>query len=327
MVLFLSRSNVESLVTMKEAIRAVEMAFLELHEGKAVCPKRLIISVDKHEGFAYYMPAYLGRTESLAMKIVTQFEGNLKHGLPTILASILLNDPENGKLLALMDGTYLTATRTGAASAVATRYLARKDSSVIGVLGTGGQARAQVRGLREVIRNITRIKVCDILPKRAEEFAESVSRELNLTVEAVGTSKQCVENSDVVVLATTSRVPVLDGDWIKVGAHINSIGVVGPEGRELDDKIIKKAKIVVDTIEGALAETGDLIIPIKNGVISKDNIYAELHEIVSGEKLGRTSETETTCWKAVGLALEDAAVAKMVYDKAKEEGIGKEIEI
>jgi len=327
MVLFLSRSDVESLVTMKGAIRAVETAFLEQHEGKAACPKRLIINVDKPEGFAYYMPAYLSRAESLAIKIVTQFEGNLKHGLPTILASILLNDPENGRLLALMDGTYLTAMRTGAASAVATKYLARKDSRVVGVLGTGGQARAQVLGLREVLRNLTRMKVYDILPKRAREFAESVSRELSLTVEAVETSRQCVKNSDVIVLATTSRVPVLDGDWIKTGVHINSIGVVGPEGRELDDKTIKKAKIVVDTIEGALAETGDLIIPIKNGIISRDNIYAELYEIVSSEKPGRTSQTETTCWKAVGLAIEDAAVAKMVYDKAKEEGIGKEIEV
>ena len=327
MVLILSRNNVESLVTMKEAIQAVEMSFLEQHEGKAVCPKRSIIGVDKHEGLAYYMPAYLSGTESLAVKIVTQFEGNFEHGLPTILASILLNDPRNGKLLALMDGTHITATRTGAASAVATKYLARKNSSVAGVLGTGGQARAQARGLREVLKNLTRIKVFDILPKRAREFADSVSRELSLTVEAVGTSKQCVENSDVIVLATTSRVPVLDGDWVTVGAHINSIGVVGPDGRELDDKTIRKAKIVVDTLEGALAETGDLTIPIKNGIISQDSVYAELHEIVSGQKPGRTSQTETTCWKAVGLALEDAAVARTVYDKAKEEGIGKEMEI
>jgi len=327
MVLFLSRSDVESLVTMREAVKAVEKAFLELHEGKAVCPKRLIISVDKHEGFVYYMPAYLSQTESLAIKIVTQYEENLKHGLPTILASILLNDPENGKPLALMDGTYITATRTGAASAVATKYLARKDSSVAGVIGTGGQARAQVQGLREVLENLTRVKVYDILPKRAEEFAYSLSRELSLTAEAVGTSKLCVENSDVIVLATTSKVPVLDGDWIKVGAHINSIGVVGPEGRELDDKTVKRAKIVVDTAEGALAETGDLIIPIKKGIISRNDIYAELHEIVGGKKLGRTSNDEITCWKAVGMALEDAAVAKLVYDKAKKEGIGKEVDI
>jgi ornithine cyclodeaminase/alanine dehydrogenase len=327
MALFLSRSDVESLITMREAVQAVEKAFLELHEGKAVCPKRLIISVDEHEGLAYYMPAYLSQTESLAIKIVTQYEENLKHGLPTTLASILLNDPKNGKPLALMEGTYITATRTGAASAVATKYLARKDSSVAGVIGTGGQARAQVQGLREILENLARIKVYDILPKRAEEFAHSVSRELSLTAEAVGTSKLCVENSDVMVLATTSRVPVLDGDWIGVGAHINSIGVVGPEGRELDDKTVKKAKIVVDTAEGALAETGDLIIPIKKGIISQNDIYAELHEIVGGKKLGRTSNDEITCWKAVGMALEDAAVAKLVYDKAKKEGIGKEVDI
>jgi ornithine cyclodeaminase/alanine dehydrogenase len=327
MVLFLSKNDIESLVTMKDAVRAVEMAFLEQHEGKAACPKRLIIGIDKHEGFAYYMPAYLSRTKSLAIKIVTQFEGNLKHGLPTILASILLNDPENGRPLALMDGTYLTATRTGAASVVATKYLARRGSRVIGVLGTGGQAMAQVLGLREVLRSLTRIKVYDIMPKRAGEFAESVSQELSLSVEAVENSRQCVENSDVIVLATTSRVPVLDGDWIKAGAHINSIGVAGPEARELDDKTIKKAKIVVDTIDGALAETGDLIIPLKKGIISQNNIYAELHEIVSGEKPGRTSQNETTCWKAVGLAIEDAAVAKVAYDKAKKDGMGKEIEI
>lgn len=327
MVLLLNRRNVESLVNMREAIRAIEKAFIEFHEGKVVCPKRLIISADKHEGFVYYMPAYLSQTESLAIKIVTQYEENLKHGLPTILASILLNDPENGKPLALMDGTYITATRTGAASAVATKYLARKDSSVIGVIGTGGQARAQVQGLREVLQNLAKIKVSDIQPKRAEEFAQSVSRELSLTVEAVGTGRECVENSDVTVLATTSKVPVLDGDWIDVGAHINSIGVVGPEGRELDDKTVKRAKIVVDTAEGALAETGDLTIPIKKGIISKNDIYAELHEIVGGKKPGRTSESEITLWKAVGLALEDAAIAKLVYNKAKKEGVGKEFDI
>jgi ornithine cyclodeaminase/alanine dehydrogenase len=326
MVLFLSRSNVESLISMKEAVNAVEMAFLEQHQGKAVCPRRLIISVEK-QAFAYYMPAYLIGTGALAIKIVTQFEANLKRGLPTILASILLNDPENGKPLALMDGTHITATRTGAASAIATKYLARKDSSVIGVIGTGGQARAQVRGLREVLNNITRIKVYDVLADRAREFAESVSAELSLRIEAVKGGEQCVQDSDIIVLATTSRIPVLDGDWVKIGAHINSIGVVGPDGRELDDKTVKKAKIVVDTKEGALTETGDLSIPMKAGVIPQNPIYAEIHEIVSGERPGRASPKEITCWKAVGLALEDAAVAKMVYLKAKKQGIGTELEV
>jgi len=327
MVLLLNRGDVESLANMREAIQAIEKAILEFHQGKAVCPKRLVISVDKHKGLMYCMPSYLSETESLAVKIVTHYEQNLKHGLPTISASILLNDPENGKPLAMMEGAYLTAIRTGAASAVAAKYLARKASKVIGIIGTGVQARAQVRGLCEVLENLEKAKVYDILPRRAKEFGRGISQELSLAVETVETNKECVEDSDVLVLATTSKVPVLDGDWIKKGAYINSIGLVGPEGRELDDKTVKRAKIVVDTTEGALSEIGDLIIPIKKGVISQNDIYAELHEIVSGQKPGRTSDNEITCWKAVGLALEDAAVAKLVYDKAKKEGIGKEVEI
>jgi ornithine cyclodeaminase/alanine dehydrogenase len=327
MVLLLNKSNVESLVTMRDVIRVVEKAFVELYQEKAVVPKRLIISVHKHRGFVCYMPAYLVQTGSLAIKIVTQYESNPKHGLPTIVASVLLNDPENGMPLALMDGTYLTAMRTGAASAVATKYLARKDSDVIGIIGTGAQARAQVQGLCEILKKIERMKAYDVCSKRAKKFADDIERELSVRVQIAETSRECVENSDVIVLATTSRVPVLDGDWLNAGTHINSIGVVGPEGGELDDKTVKRAKIVVDTREGALAEAGDLTIPKKNGTFSQGDIYAELHEIVGGQKPGRTSETEITCWKAVGLAIEDAAVAKLVYDRAMKKGIGEEIEL
>jgi len=327
MVLILDRKAVESLVDMREAIKAIEKVFLEFHEGKAVSPKRLIIDVAKHKGLMYYMPSYLSESESLAIKIVAQYDENLKYGLPTILASILLSDPQNGKPLAMMEGAYLTALRTGAASGVATKYLARRDSKVVGVIGTGVQARTQIWAMTEVLRNIAKVKAYDVSPGRVEGFAKDISQKLGLDVETVETSKQCVENSDLIVVASTSRVPVLDGNWLTKGAHVNSIGVSGPEGRELDDTTIKKAKIVVDTKEGVLAETGDLIIPIKRGIISQENIYAELHEIVGGKKPGRTSDDEVTCWKAVGIAIEDAAVAKLVYDKAKKEGIGKEVEI
>jgi alanine dehydrogenase len=327
MVLILDRKAVESLVDMREAIKAIEKVFLEFHEGKAVSPKRLIINVAKHKGLMYYMPSYLSESESLAIKIVAQYDENLKYGLPTILASILLSDPQNGKPLAMMEGAYLTALRTGAASGVATKYLARRDSKVVGVIGTGVQARTQIWAMTEVLRNIAKVKAYDVSPGRVEGFAKDISQKLGLDVETVETSKQCVENSDLIVVASTSRVPVLDGNWLTKGTHVNSIGVSGPEGRELDDTTIKKAKIVVDTKEGVLAETGDLIVPIKRGIISQENIYAELHEIVGGKKPGRTSDDEVTCWKAVGMAIEDAAVAKLVYDKAKKEGIGKEVEI
>lgn len=328
MVLILSRRDIELLVNMKETIEVMEMVFLKFHEGKAVCPRRSIISVAKHKGVVYYMPSYLSEPESLAIKIVTQYDKNLqKFGLPTILASILLNDPESGELLALMEGGCLTALRTGASSGVATKYLARKDSSVVGIIGTGIQAETQMLALFEVLRNVEKIKAFDLLPRRSKEFAKDISRKLGLDVEIVKTNKECVESSDVLVVATTSRFPVLDGNWLKSGTHINSIGVSGPEGRELDDATIKKARIIVDTKDGVLAESGDLIIPLKKGIVSQEVIYAELHEIVGGKKPGRTTEDQITCWKAVGIAIEDAAVAKLVYNKAKKEGIGKEIEI
>lgn len=327
-MLILNRRDVETLVGMKEAMSVVEEAFLELYEKKATCPKRLIIEVKKHNGFAYFMPSYLSEEESLAIKIVTQYEENLQsYGLPTITALILLSDPKNGETLAIMDGTYVTALRTGAASGVASKHLARKDSETLGVLGAGAQARTQVWALREVLRKIKKVKVHDVLPGKAALFTHEIVTQFGLEAKAVKTSEECVKNSDVLVLATTSRLPALDGDWVGEGVHINSVGVTGPEGRELDDKTVKKAKIVVDSKESALQETGDLMIPIRNGTILDSDIYAELQEIIGRNKPGRTSNDEITCWKAVGLAIEDAAVAKLVFDKAMTKGLGKQVEL
>lgn len=328
MVLILSRREIEPILDMGEIISAIQKVFFQFHQGHTICPQRVIIKVDKHNGLMYYMPSYLSDTESLAIKIVSQYEDNLpRFSMPTIMASILVNDSQTGKPLALMEGAYITALRTGAASGVAAKYLARKDSAVAGVIGTGVQARTQIWAISEVLRKITEVKAYDLVPGRAEPFAKDMSTRHGLKVEAVETSEDCVEDSDVLVVATTSKTPVFDGHWLKKGAHVSSIGVSGREGRELDDTTIKNAKIVVDTKEGALTESGDLFIPISNGTISKDDIYAELHEIVGGKKPGRTSNDEITCWKAVGLAIEDAAVARLVYDKAKKEGIGKEIEL
>jgi len=328
MVLILSRKEIEPLLDIGELINVIQNVFFQSHQGHTVCPQRVIIKVDKHNGLMYYMPSYLSDSESLAIKIVSQYDDNLpKFSMPTIMASILLNDSQTGKPLALMEGAYITALRTGAASGVAAKYLARKDSAVVGVIGTGVQARTQIWALSDVLRRITRVKAYDLLSARVDPFAKDISTKYGLKVEAVETSRECVKDSDILVVATTSKTPVFDGHWLKKGAHISSIGVSGPEGRELDDTTIKNSKIVVDTKEGALTESGDLIIPVTNGTISEDSVYAELHEIVGGKKPGRTSDDEITCWKAVGLAIEDAAVARLVYDKAKKEGIGREVEL
>jgi alanine dehydrogenase len=328
MVLILSRKDVERLLDMGELISLVEKVFLQSYRGETVCPKRTIINVEKHNGFMYYMPAYLDESESLAVKIVSQYDENPgRHGLPTIMASILLNDSQTGKPLALMEGAYITALRTGAASGVAAKYLAREDSNIVGVIGTGVQARTQVWAMSKVLKKMVSVKAYDLFPERVDAFAKDVSEKYGLRAGAVRSSRECVEGSDVLVVATTSKTPVFDGNWLKRGTHVSSIGVSGIDGRELDDATVKNAKIVVDTREGALSETGDLIVPIKNGTLREDSIYAELFEIVGGTKPGRTSDAEITCWKAVGLAIEDAAVARLVYDKAVKEGIGKEVDL
>lgn len=321
----LTRKDIEGLIDMKDVIEVLEDAFRELVEQTAICPTRLFIEVKKYKGTSFFMPSYLGKMDALGIKMVNQFNENLQKGLPTVLASIVSLDPRTGETQALMEGTYITALRTGAASGLATKYLARKDSKVVGVIGTGVQARTQIWAMKEVLKDMEEVKAYDLFPERAKEFAEEIEKKLKLEVRVVGTNKECVENSDVIVTSTTSKAPVLDGDWVKEGAHINSIGW-GPDARELDDKTIKKAKIVVDTKEGALAELGDLIIPIKRGIISQDHI-AELSEIVAGKKPGRTSKSDITCWKPTGLAIEDVATAKLIYEKAIKEGVGTIIEL
>lgn len=326
MVLVLKRKDLEEILSMKEVIDAVEKAFLEFFNGTAKVPLRTIIDVEKHEGTMLYMPCYLEGNDALAIKIVSVYEKNLKKGLPTIFATVLVNDPETGKPLAIMEGGYLTAMRTGATSGVATKYLARKDSKVVGIIGAGVQARTQLWAVCEV-RHIEKALVYDVDVKRAKVFAEEMSKKLGIDIEVAKSSEEVAKNSDVLVLATTAKEPVINGEWIKEGTHITSIGWVGPKGRELDSKTVKKSKLIVDSKEAVLSESGDIIIPIREGIIDKNHIYAELGEIVSGIKKGRVSDEEITLFKSVGLAIEDAITAKLAYEKALEKGIGIEIEL
>jgi len=326
MVLILTRNDLEKILSMKEVIDAVEKAFIELYNRTAKVPLRTIVDIEKHKGTMLYMPCYLEENGALAIKIVSVYEKNLEKGLPTIFATVQVNDPETGKPLALMEGGYLTAMRTGATSGVATKYLARKDSKVAGIIGAGVQARTQLWAVFEV-RPIEKAFVYDISRERARAFAEEMSRKFGIDVIVTENAREVAKNSDILILATTSKVPVISGDWIKEGTHVNSVGWVGREGRELDSKTVKMSKLVVDSREAILKESGDVIIPIEEGVIDESHIYAELSEIVSGVKRGRTSDEEVTLFKSVGLAIEDAVTAKLVYEKAVKEGLGIKIEL
>ncbi|ALM75100.1 ornithine cyclodeaminase family protein [Thermococcus barophilus] len=324
-MLVLSRNDLEKILSMKEVIKAIEKAFLELYNGTAKVPLRTIIDIEKHKGTMLYMPCYLEENDALAIKVVSVYEENLKKGFPTIFATVLVNDPETGKPLAIMEGGYLTAMRTGATSGVATRYLARKDSRTVGIIGAGVQARTQLWAVYEV-RPLKKVFVYDISMERAKSFADYMSKKLGIEIIIAKSPEEVVRNSDILILATTAKQSVIDGDWIREGTHINSIGWVGPEGRELDSKTVRKAKLIVDSKDAVLKESGDIIIPIKEGIIDESHIYAELGEIVSGAKKGRTSNEEITLFKSVGLAIEDAITAKLAYEKAIKENIGKEVE-
>jgi ornithine cyclodeaminase/alanine dehydrogenase len=327
MVLILTRTDLEKVLTMREVMKVVENAFAQLAKGMVKMPLRTIIDIDKHKGFVFYMPAYLEASDALALKIVSLYEENLeKYGLPTILATIQLSDPKTGTPLALMEGGYITAMRTGGASGVATKYLARENSRVVGIVGAGVQARTQLWAIYEA-RDVEKAFVYDAVPGRARGYAEEMSERLGVNIVPVGSAEKAVREADILITATTAKEPVLNGNWLQPGTHINAIGWMGRDARELDSNTVKGAKLVVDCKEAVLAESGDILIPIREGVITKDHIYAELGEIVIGRKAGRVSDDEITLWKSVGLAIQDAATAKLAYEKAQEMSVGREIKL
>jgi alanine dehydrogenase len=323
MSILLSRKDLKELITMTDAIRAVEEGFRHYHKGQCDIPVRKEMRINENQGMFLFMPAFMKSDNAFGTKIVSVFPNNLQRNLPTIQGLYMLNDPTTGELLALMDGTYLTALRTGAASAVATKSLARKEAAILGIIGSGGQAAFQATAICEV-RPIREIYVYDSNSQSAREFCETASRDLKLSVTAVNSSQEAVMRADILVTATTATEPVFDGDDLKPGTHINAIGYRSPSSRELDTATMKKARIVVDTYEGCMAEAGDLLIPIQRGELSEDDIYADLGEIVSGHKKGRTSNTEITVFESVGVALEDLVTALAAYRKAKQKGIGLE---
>jgi len=313
-MLFLKDEDVRRLLTMRETIEVVEEAFKELAERTATILPRTTLMLEEFGGSLSQMTAYLKKMNTVCTKIFSIFPSNVKYGLPTTMAILIVNDVKTGELIAIMDATHLTAMRTGAVSAVATKYLAKKDAKVAGVIGCGVQGRTQIWAVSEV-RGLEKVKAYDSSYERRKQFAIEISKKLGIDVTPVDSAEKAVKGSDIVITATTSSEPVLKGEWLGGGTHINAIGSYYPHARELDTETILRSKVVVDLKKAALDEAGDIIIPIKEGVITEDHIYAELGEIVLGKKLGRVNDDEITVFKSVGLAIQDAAVAKLAVDK------------
>ena len=296
--MILDENAVGSLLRMEEVIPAMERALTDFSSGKVVQPTRVMVPVAEHQGFLGLMPAYTGA--ALGTKLVAFYPQNTD--VPTHHATILLFKPETGEPLVTIDGRLITEVRTAAVSAVATDRLARPDASVLAIIGSGVQASSHLEALK-LVRNFREVRVWS--PRRAKAFAEEHD------VLAAPSAEEAVRGADVVVTATTSSTPVLSGEWLGPGVHINAVGAPRPDWRELDDEVLRRARVYVDSREAAMEESGD--------VIAAEEIFAEVGEVVSGVKPGRRSAEEVTLFKSLGLAVEDVATAELVYRKALEE--------
>jgi alanine dehydrogenase len=325
----LSKKDVQRALSMKECIELMKAAFAQLSSGQAHVPLRSQLPVTAYEGVTLFMPAYLAQSGDLGAKIVSVFPRNLKANLPTIHAVVFVIDSRTGIPMALMDGTYLTALRTGAASGAATDLLARKDARLLVLFGAGTQARTQLEAVCTV-RPITKVLVCDVDPKRAKDFVEEMKGRgapIPNDIRWIASAEEGVKEADIICTATTSSKPVFEGKALRPGTHINAVGAYTPQMQEVDSETIRRAKVVVDSRQASLAEAGDLIAPLHQGVINEKHIHAEIGEIVAGRKVGRESDSEITYFKSVGIAVQDVAAARRVLDKATELGLGAEVEL
>ncbi|HDJ26043.1 MAG TPA: alanine dehydrogenase [Candidatus Bathyarchaeota archaeon] len=325
--LLLTDEDVRRLLSMKEVIEAVELAFKEKALGRVQMPPKPYIFYRRYNGDLRVMPSYLEKLDISAVKVVNVHPDNpSKHKLPTVMATIILVDPKNGAPIAIMGGTWITAMRTGAAGGVAAKYLARPDSRVVGIIGAGVQARTQLMALKEVLKEIEEVRVTDIVKAARERYAEEMSEKLGLNVKAVDSAKKAVEGADIVVTVTPSREPIVKSEWIGPGVHINAIGADAPGKEELDPELLKRAKIIVDDVEQA-SHSGEINVPLARGIITEEDIWAELGDVVAGLKPGRTSPSDITIFDSTGLAIQDAVTAALAYKKALAKGIGQLIEI
>jgi thiomorpholine-carboxylate dehydrogenase len=294
LTMVLGEEEVRSLLRMEELIPAMANALRDLSAGKVEQPMRVVLPVHEHQGFFGVMPAYGG---ALGAKLVTFYPNN--QGVPTHHAMIVLFRPETGEPLVTMDGRLITEMRTAAVSTVATDALARGNASVLAILGSGVQAGSHLEALR-MVRKFREVRVWS--PRNSEEFARRHE------VSAAVSPEEAVRGADVIVVATAATTPVLKGEWLSPGAHINAVGATRPNWRELDDEVLRKARLYVESREAVMKESGD--------VIAAGQVFAEIGEVVAGTKSGREREEEITLFKSVGVAIEDIAAASLVYERA-----------
>jgi ornithine cyclodeaminase/alanine dehydrogenase-like protein (mu-crystallin family) len=310
------------LLDIDDTIAAMTDAHAALARGEVVMPVRLTLRYDDRPSELEAMPAHIGSMPALGMKLIDYVGSNTARGIPAIHALIVVLDPDDGKPLAIMDGTYITAVRTAAASAVATQYLARDDARTLAVVGTGVQANSHIEAML-AIRPFDHVRVAGRTAAKVEPFAAAWrAARPGLRIDACRGVEEAVYGADVVVTATSSPEPILEWPWLAPGAHINAIGSHSPDTRELTTEVVQRARVFVDSREAMLTECGDFLIPIARGELTPAVADDEIGEVVAGLKQGRRSADEVTLYKSGGIAAQDVATGKLVYDRARERGIG-----
>ena len=320
--------EVKKLLSMSEVVEAVESAFKEKGLGRVQMPAKIYLYYREHDGDLRTMPAFLEDLGISAVKIVNVHPKNpVENDLPTVMAVIILIEPSTGAPIAIMGGTTITDMRTGAAGAVAAKYLARKDSKILGLVGAGAQARTQLLALLEIF-DFDEVRVWSRTAESKKRFVAEIqegfgSRIQVIPVENIG---EAVKKADVVVTTTPSRKPLVTNDMVSAGMHINCIGADAVGKEELDPEILKRARIVVDDWAQA-SHSGEINVPLSNRVISKENIWGEIGEIVAGLKSGRQGRDEITVFASTGLAVQDAVTAEIAYRRALANKVGRFIGI
>lgn len=325
-MLLLTAEDVRKALPMNEAIAAMKTAYAALSSGKAVVPLRTRLPIPDSEALSLFMPAYVHSLDgqALAIKVVSLFPTNPARGLAYIQAAVLVFDPETGRAIALLEGSSLTAIRTGAAGGAAIDLLARKESKIAAIFGAGAQGRTQLEAACTA-RNIETAFIFDADTGKAQAFAEEM-KALIADIRVAQSAKEAIEHADIICTATTSTKPVFDDRDLKAGTHISAVGSYTPEMQEVPPETLQHARIFVDSFGAALEEAGDLIQPIRAGLFDESHICGELGEVVLGIKSGRQSENEITYFKSVGIAVQDALAAQVTLTNARKMNIGKEVE-
>jgi alanine dehydrogenase len=322
----LTEGDVARLITMGDLIDEMGVTLRRFSSGEVVQPLRTVIPVGReHEVFAV-MPAYLRAPAVLGAKLVTVFGRNPALDMPTHLATVLLFSPETGALLAVLDGRFITETRTAAVSAVSANLLARDDASLLAIIGSGVQARSHLQAL-ECVFELSQVRVWSPTPQHQIAFLEEMESNTHAKLVGTDSAEQAVQGADLVVLVTSSSEPVVQNEWIKAGAHVISVGACRPDQREMDPALVQRGRLFVDSRAAALAESGDVVLGIQEHRFTASHIAGEIGELIAGKVEGRRSPRDVTIFKSLGLAVEDVAAADLAYRRAVTQDVGRELEL